>query len=581
MKLKDIIDKIYVGVVEDNIDPFRMGRIKVRVQGIYNNIPLEHIPYASPLKSLDGKTFTVPSIGKIVSVVFDNGNIYMPVYRYSENYNINLQKKLDSLNDKDYVDFQSFVYDHKTQNFVDKNGYRLDYYYNQIHIDEENINLRLKDNTATLNLGSRDSDQDAVLGTNFFDWFDKFIDKLSIPTSLIGNMSAPILRPEIDALIIEYRILRNNFLSKHVKLPDNNKIEKVKRDIETEAVTNDSEMKINNQDPFQKGVTNTENSNIINEDIKQKIIEKNEIEQENLNNAQPSNLLNTEEYDYHEDTYDAPEKPDIQMINENGEEYPSDYETLMEEQKTKSDDSINSIYENTSNQNSEYDAVYIIEDENYGTYLTSSVVGNKEENDYVGDVTVPSSIPKKTNNGGVEKDDNGNIIYDTVPIYINGKKIGDEPYVLEQGKKVVKKYYKPLKSMIEAAKKDGVVLKLNEGYREYDIQYRLRKKNAKKPNYTEAIIVSGATDLYSPLTGKPGYSMHHRGTAFDFSTNNGKSKSYNWLVKNAIKFGFVRTVASETWHWEYQPWVYRKVPKNDVYAVVGKSDPSWMGISIA
>jgi hypothetical protein len=46
------------------------------------------------------------------------------------------------------------------------------------------------------------------------------------------------------------------------------------------------------------------------------------------------------------------------------------------------------------------------------------------------------------------------------------------------------------------------------------------------------------------LAAKPGYSNHQNGRAVDVSTS-------SWLFANAAKFGFVRTVPSEDWHWEY------------------------------
>ena len=60
----------YVGVVEDNIDPKRKGRIKIRVQTLYHNIPLADIPYAYPFAGLAGKEFQVPAIGKLVNVLY-------------------------------------------------------------------------------------------------------------------------------------------------------------------------------------------------------------------------------------------------------------------------------------------------------------------------------------------------------------------------------------------------------------------------------------------------------------------------------------------------------------------------------
>jgi LAS superfamily LD-carboxypeptidase LdcB len=63
-------------------------------------------------------------------------------------------------------------------------------------------------------------------------------------------------------------------------------------------------------------------------------------------------------------------------------------------------------------------------------------------------------------------------------------------------------------------------------------------------------------------TAKPGSSRHGNGIAVDLNTgtrdpNNvvqfGKLRNdvYKWLVKNSWKFGFVRAVKSEEWHWEY------------------------------
>ena len=93
-----LLNKLFVGVVEDNKDDKRKGRVRVRVQGVFNDIQLDHIPWASPFRSLDGKSFCVPAIGKIVNVLFNGGDIYDPQYIYSENYNINLQNKLNNLN---------------------------------------------------------------------------------------------------------------------------------------------------------------------------------------------------------------------------------------------------------------------------------------------------------------------------------------------------------------------------------------------------------------------------------------------------------------------------------------------------
>ena len=46
------------------------------------------------------------------------------------------------------------------------------------------------------------------------------------------------------------------------------------------------------------------------------------------------------------------------------------------------------------------------------------------------------------------------------------------------------------------------------------------------------------------LAAKPGYSNHQSGRALDLTTS-------SWLVNNAARFGFKRTVPSEAWHYEF------------------------------
>lgn len=47
------------------------------------------------------------------------------------------------------------------------------------------------------------------------------------------------------------------------------------------------------------------------------------------------------------------------------------------------------------------------------------------------------------------------------------------------------------------------------------------------------------------LAAQPGYSNHQNGVALDISTS-------SWLAKNAGRFGFVRTVPKEPWHYEFR-----------------------------
>ena len=135
MTRDELKSKIFVGVVEENQDPKKFGRCKVRVLNIYDEIPSEDLPWATPWKDLNGNTFLLPEKGKIVSVVFDEGNPYKPEYIFAEHYNKNLEKKLSGLSDTDYTSMRTLMFDHKTQIYSnDTEGLMIDYKYNNINI---------------------------------------------------------------------------------------------------------------------------------------------------------------------------------------------------------------------------------------------------------------------------------------------------------------------------------------------------------------------------------------------------------------------------------------------------------------
>jgi hypothetical protein len=255
---------IYIGIVEDNIDPKRFGRIKVRVFGVYDQISTENIPWSTPFNSIDGRSFSVPPIGKMVSIVFIKNDIYTPYYIDSENYNINLKERLDGMDDDDYVNFSALLYDHRTQIYSDEDELKIDYYYNNISIDKESINFDLKNNSQKINIGDKkNSNQQALFGNHWLDWFDKFVNELIHPLSLVsGGSGSPVLRPKLDVLLQEYKIIRDTFISSNIYLVDNNQViedsKYNKRKYETKPYTHDVNL-------------NVDDVNIINTELSDKI----------------------------------------------------------------------------------------------------------------------------------------------------------------------------------------------------------------------------------------------------------------------------------------------------------------------
>lgn len=228
----EISNKIFLGVVEDNNDPKRLGRVKVRIPLYFENIATENIPWASPWKDLSGNEFSAPDIGKIVSVVFDQGNPYLPEYIYAEHFNVNLENKLKSLQENDYPTFKAIFLDDKTQIYrSESEGLRIDHVFSNINITKNgNINVNLRDNSTKLNLGSPDADQQVVLGTDFMDWMDKFIEALT--NSPYFNGGGPVVvNPILAEALIDYKIKRlDKFLSSHVRVPTNRTIKEQTRD---------------------------------------------------------------------------------------------------------------------------------------------------------------------------------------------------------------------------------------------------------------------------------------------------------------------------------------------------------------
>ena len=91
--LERISNKLYVGVVEDNSDPKHLGRVKVRVQTIFDNIPTADIPWAMPYKDVNGNFIYKSTENELVS------NQLKKCLKENDNVKIILELYLKSITD--------------------------------------------------------------------------------------------------------------------------------------------------------------------------------------------------------------------------------------------------------------------------------------------------------------------------------------------------------------------------------------------------------------------------------------------------------------------------------------------------
>jgi len=150
----------------------------------------------------------------------------------------------------------------------------------------------------------------------------------------------------------------------------------------------------------------------------------------------------------------------------------------------------------------------------------------------------------------------------------------DKRFVLIDNKWCNKKIYLQLQTykafvkMAEAAKKEGIELKVVSGTRSFKEQKVIWEKKWKlnEKKYNDQIEITLNILKFSSM---PGSSRHHWGTDIDINSVEEEYfekeegiKIYRWLVKNAPRYGFYQVYTNknstkregyeeEKWHWSY------------------------------
>ena len=135
-------------------------------------------------------------------------------------------------------------------------------------------------------------------------------------------------------------------------------------------------------------------------------------------------------------------------------------------------------------------------------------------------------------------------------------------------------------SMKEAAAKDGISIKVSSGFRSpYDPINTTSESGVKVSASSQKQLYDAYLAGKGNLAAPPGSSNHGNGIGMDLNTgsrkaaNNGplNSETYKWLIKNSWRFGFVRAVATEEWHFDYLPNLISAASTGKPYAKLNSS----------
>jgi D-alanyl-D-alanine carboxypeptidase len=201
---------------------------------------------------------------------------------------------------------------------------------------------------------------------------------------------------------------------------------------------------------------------------------------------------------------------------------------------------------------------------NENSDLSTSLSSEKDRNDtfqkQIGEISGTVGVLEKIKNTDKELLQKYSKVYFLNENYLPSKLTYiDTQYLFNKTKKlqVHERVWPHLEDMLQAGAKADINIKIISAYRSFGEQTSLK-------NTYKTLYGSGA----NAFSADQGYSEHQLGTTIDLdresSTGNlvttfGTTKTFEWLTKNAYKYGFVLSYPKENKFYQYEPWHWRFV----------------------
>lgn len=155
----ELKDRIWLGPVVDNNDPEKLGRCRIKVYSLFDNLEDYAVPWAFPVTNnvfAGGKggfgSISIPKIGAIVRVRFSEGNVYSPEFYGIQTINRAMQADISD----SYLNSHVIAYDEDEEMKVYYTpGKGLELFHKDSHVTinpDSSITIEHKDSQSIIEL---------------------------------------------------------------------------------------------------------------------------------------------------------------------------------------------------------------------------------------------------------------------------------------------------------------------------------------------------------------------------------------------------------------------------------------------